>query len=133
MGVVLDSSVILAALLRRDGLCARLVNEGLKGAFLICLSDAIIAEIKTKLVEKGLAENIEIERALNDLFSMALVCDVSSYGQKQIADDEHIIGCFKECSADLIVTLDKRLIQSLEKKGIAVAHPGLFQHYFEEL
>src|SRR5919108_2595620 len=49
---VLDSTVLISALLAPEGVCDQLLRQGLLGAFVVCLSEAIPEETQRVLLEE---------------------------------------------------------------------------------
>lgn len=130
MYVVLDTSVVIAALLKRDGLCDRLIELADQGKYIVCTSSSILSELRKELAEKGFAPN-EIGNVVSAYSALAISCDSKYYSQSQVEKDEHVIGCLHACQADLIVSLDRRLLRRLKQANIAAVHPAVFIHYFQ--
>lgn len=127
MYLVFDTSVMIAAFLTPDCLSDRLMRSSLS-AFLICTSDSIISEFKVQLAEKRIAEE-EMVKFLDTYYEFSVLCDRNHYSTQKVDEDDHIIGCYQTCNADMIVTFDKGLLKKLKAMNIAGVHPSDLQHY----
>jgi putative PIN family toxin of toxin-antitoxin system len=131
MYVVIDTSVLVAAFLHRGGFIDRLLRSTYRNEYLICLSAAIIDECSAKLAQLGIAE-VEIEENHRDMEKLGVLCDTTRYSRLAVAKDDHIVGCVRQCRAELVVTNDKQLIAKLKKLGIAAIRPSQFRAYFSQ-
>lgn len=80
--------------------------------------------------EKGTDQG-EINHFIEVFRTGSVLCDRSSYTDSEIINDDHIIGCYKTCKADLIVSLDKVFLKKLMATNIPGAHPSDLPHYYE--
>ncbi len=130
MYLVFDTSVLIAATLTPNGLSSRILH--LSGQeFLPCTSDTILEEFTRKMSEKSLL-NKQFQETLQAYRAAAILCDNQSYSAEQISNDNHIIGCWKACGADMIVALDKKLLKRLKTMGVPAAHPSDLPHYYKQ-
>ena len=129
MYVVVDSSVLIAAYLHRDGFTDKLLRSMFDRDYLICVSQAILEEFQKQTRELGATES-EIAAYVERLLRFAVVCDETDYSPAQVQADDHIVGCYHRCQANLVVSNDKALIRRLKADGIPAVRPSTFQSYF---
>ncbi len=128
MFVVFDTSVVVAAFINPSGLSSELIRLSGK-TLLICTSCAIIEEISKVLTAKNVSATL-IKTFVDRYETNTLVCDQGSYTDLQISDDDHIIGCFEVCIADMITSFDKALLRKLKELYIPGVHPADLPHYY---
>lgn len=130
MIVVVDTSVLIATLFEPTGFIARLLERaGAEKAYILCVSEAIIAEVQLKARELGFTAP-EIKHFLTKLEDITVVSDTDSYAPAAVDSDDHILGCYLKSRANLVFTSDKALIRRLTKLGIAAVPPSQFKTYF---
>lgn len=130
MFVVFDTSVIIAALLKKRGTADKILEKGAQGAFLICTSSAILEELDQKLKEKFSAPAEKRKEIITIFQGLSEMVKTRKYSTEETKSDEHIFGCFESATADIIVTLDKGLIKRAKRKRIPVVHLSSFKYFF---
>lgn len=75
--------------------------------------------------------DLQFKETLQAYRAAAILCDNKFYSREEVDADDHIIGCWKKCGADMIVTLDKALLKRLKVMNIPGAHPSDLPHYSE--
>lgn len=132
MYVVLDTSVIIAAFLRPTGFVSALIGRlETSENWLACTSRSILTEFEEKLSNRGVNQT-QINIFLDSFLKYAVICDEISYTIDQVQSDDHIIGCLRQCRANLVVTNDRSLIRRLKKLCVAAIRPSEFQAYFSQ-
>jgi len=132
--VVFDTNVLIAAFLT-EGLCSRLLIRARKQAFQLVLCDYIIREFegimtkKFKLSSSDISETSDIvaEAAyeiLHELHPISGIC--------RDPNDDKIIACAIDASADYIVTGDEDLLILKKYNDIKIINPRNFEALFED-
>lgn len=129
---VLDTNVIISALFWK-GAPYRVLQEGLRGAFLILSSQEILDETLDRLVHKfgfplsdarGLIEvvtlNADIVRTTTHI---TIVKDDHS--------DDKIIACAVDGGAHYLVSGDQHLLKVREYQGVTIVNPNTFLKLFQ--
>src|SRR4051812_32426847 len=128
---VLDSSVLVSIFLTPRGTSAELLRAALRGAFVLCLSEAIIEETTRKLAGKGDAfrrrygySDREIaEYAALLLASAEMAADLPDLGGVVPNDpkDDMIVASAVAAAADYLVTGDRAHLLALGRyRGIRI-------------
>lgn len=133
MRIVLDTNVLVSALVSPDGLPARLLRLCEAQLLGIVVSDAILDEYRRALgYEKVAARRgrspADIARLVDEFRSFSDVVapeQVPSVVADDPADDK-FLACAVEGSADYIVSGDRHLLQLGEYRGIPILSPRTF-------
>ncbi len=125
MRVVLDSSILIAAI-AHPGTCTELTDEVAREHILV-LSRFVLSEVERKLVGKfgvtlGEARSLVIE--LKDLGELVEPVEVSRAACRD-ATDLPALGTMVAGKVDLLVTVDKELLDLDSYQGIPIRRPGL--------
>lgn len=128
MIVVVDTSVLLAALLRQQGFVHDLLVRLAEQRYVFCVSSAIIDELVEKAREISVHEQ-RITQFLIEREEFSIIGDQTSYSRSQISRDDHVIGCYERSQAELVLTNDKALIRRLKQLDIPAIRPSEFQVY----
>lgn len=108
---VLDTNVFVSAFLSRNPTSPtrELIQRWLDGEFTLLTSDALIDELATKLLERG----IEYEQVISFLATMthlAEYIEVPAHAVQPIItadpDDDHVLACAVVAKADYLVSYD---------------------------
>ena len=132
MRVVLDTNVLVSALLAPDGLPRRLLNGARAQTFELCISTVLLAELldvlqRDKFAARFHASGLSPHHIVTDLRRLSVV--VAPHEVPRIiaedADDDHVLACALTGRAQLIVSGDRHL-HSLggDYQGIAIVHPA---------
>jgi uncharacterized protein len=130
--VVLDSSVLVSAFLTPEGPVAGLVLAGVDGAFRVCLSGAILAEVAATLLGKRRLRKLypyddaRVRAFLDELAASAeLVGDLPDLCGAVPGDpwDDPIVATAVAARADYLVTGDRHLLALGAYAGIRVLTP----------
>ena len=114
MRIVLDTNLLVSGIIS-TGLPRQLVDAAKAGAFELCTSEVLLAELldviardkfATRLAQAGLAPLTIVE----DLRALAVVVSPSMVARVVLADpdDDHVLAAALTGAADLIATGDKR-------------------------
>lgn len=114
MRIVLDTNLLISGIISA-GLPRQLVDAAKAGAFELCTSEVLLAELldviardkfATRLAQAGLAPLTIVE----DLRALAVVVSPSMVARVVVADpdDDHVLAAALTGAADLIATGDKR-------------------------
>jgi uncharacterized protein len=132
--VVLDTNVVVSALLKPQGSEDRVLRLALSGYFTLCTSAAVLAEYADVLPRPKLKlQAEEIERVLNELRSASKVFQpTQAVNSATDEPDNRFLECAEAAGADFLVTGNKRhfparwkrtsIINARELLG-ALAHP----------
>ena len=134
--VVLDSSVLISAFLTPRGTCAELLRAGERGAFVLCLSPALLADMTPPLLrdEKLQAKYGYDRRKVAEfcerlLVAGSLVTDLPDRAGAVPLDpkDDRIVATAVAANAGYLVTGDRRHLLALgEYEGIRIVRPREF-------
>ena len=127
MKLVLDSPVLIAALISRAGVCAELLEDVLTHHELI-MSDFIIDEISRNLREKFEFPKAEIAELIRVLRESARFVKPAAIDPKVCRDphDVPVLGTAVAAAADLLISVDKDLLVLRSFQGIDIVKPGEF-------
>ena len=137
---VLDSTILVSAFLAEKQLSAQLLRQARRGAFIVCLSDPILAETQRVLLQ---SEHIRARYSYPDhkvldftqgLRSVArLLSDLPAVrGVSRDPNDDMIIACAVKARAHFIVTRDKDLLALGAYQQITMVSPEEFMHWLRE-
>lgn len=129
MIVVVDTSILLAALLRPNGFVHRLLHRAATERYVLCVSRAILQELTEKAQTLVLSGD-EVIAFLAAIDQITLVGDRATYSPTAVQQDDHVLGCYRNAKADLVLTSDKPLIRKLKRLDIPAVRPSEFATYF---
>jgi len=123
--VTLDSSVLIAAYVARAGVCAELLEDVLRRHELV-LSQHILDEVSRKLTHKFLFPAKLIEAVVASLErSASLVTPTELPGDAcRDRDDIPVLGTAVAGGAELLVSVDKDLLELRRYKAVKIIRPG---------
>lgn len=127
MRVVIDSSVLVAAHISRAGVCAELLDDVLMDHELV-MSEFIIDELARKLREKFKFSEDEIAEVSSHLLADCEIvspAEIPSSACREL-NDLPVIGTAVAGSADVLITVDKDLLDLQKYSGIPIIRPGQF-------
>jgi putative PIN family toxin of toxin-antitoxin system len=124
--VVLDSNVLVSAVLTPDGLSGVLLRAWRDGAFHLCASEALIEEAsgvatRPRLARYGLSpdEVASIFAEVRD-FATLPYRHIEPVTVVRDPKDNMILECAVGCAADLIVTNDDDLLALKDYEGVGI-------------
>jgi uncharacterized protein len=123
MRVVFDTNVLIAAFVARNGICFRIIEEGMANHE-VFVSPFILSELARGLERKAGVEKPLVDRAIESLIGAAgLVApiDVPASAIRD-PDDRAILGTAVAAHADVIVSGDKDLIALGSFESIPHSH-----------
>lgn len=129
MGVVLDTNVLIAALVAK-GACSQVVEHCLVRHQVIC-SEFILDEVQDKLVAK-LGYTPEESMEASGLFQTRVqVCEPIALDEPvcRAPDDDAILGTAIAGDAACIVTGDEDLLVLRRYRGVDIIRPAQFAEY----
>jgi putative PIN family toxin of toxin-antitoxin system len=119
MRIVLDSNVLIAALLFPEGRAAAAVENILNGSDELVLSPPLLREILSVLARKFSRDREELSRVAVVLGEMGEIVNPSRrLTVFRDEPDNRILECAVEGKADVIVTGDKAMLALGEYQGI---------------
>lgn len=127
MKVLLDSSVLVAAHISRAGICAELLEDVLMDHELV-ISQFIIDELSRKLQEKFKFPENEVAEVCSSLLAgceMVSPAEVPSTACRD-PNDLPVLGTAVAGHVDVLVTVDKDLLDLQQYSGISIIRPGQF-------
>ncbi len=106
MKAVLDTNVLVSACWKPDGLEADTVALGLSGAYMVCVSPAVLAEYRDVLARKKLRALADRSDALlAELARVAVLYDAPiRIDAARDEDDNRFLECAFAANADYLVT-----------------------------
>lgn len=129
MIIIVDTSVLVAALLRPKGFVLPLLFKAVQGDYLLCVSQSILTELRATARNRGVSA-AQVAEFIEKIDQITTVVDAAAYSPTAVAADDHVLACYLKCNANLILTSDKAFIRRLTKLGIAAVPPSQFQAYF---
>ncbi len=126
MRIVLDSSVLVAAL-ARPGVCTQLLDEVVATHWLFS-SNYILQEVARKLREKFMVPSRKTKELVSDLEELCEVVQPQPVPVSSCRDpnDLPILGTVAAAKAKLLVTVDKDLLVLKRFKSAAIIKPAEF-------
>jgi putative PIN family toxin of toxin-antitoxin system len=124
---LLDSSVLIAAHISRAGVCAELLEDVLMDHELV-ISQFIVDELARKLREKfGFPEN-EITEVRDSILAESEIVSPAEIPPTACRDpnDLPILGTAVAGRIDVLITVDKDLLDLRQYAGIPIIRPGQF-------
>lgn len=131
---VLDSVVLVSALLTPGGVASDVVRQARDGVFTCCLSDEILAETQRVLVEtprlrqRYTYNDEDVEAFILSLrAAVRLVTNVPPLaGIVRDPNDDMVVACAIAAAADYVVSRDEDLLSLGAYEGIAMITPDVF-------
>lgn len=127
--VVLDTNIYIAAFLR-PGMSEELLKQGLRGKFQLVTSQDILDELARKLRQKFAIPQEENAAFITMVKAASSI--VKPTGKiKEIAsdpDDNQVLECALAGKANLIISMDKHLLELRFWRGISILHPSTFRY-----
>ena len=127
MKVVLDTSTLIAAHISRAGVCAELMEDALLSHELV-VSEFILEELQRKLREKfGFpdADVREVAEFLRAAATSVIPTELPPDSCRD-TDDIPVLGTAIAGQADLLVSVDRDLLELVTFRGIAIVKPRDF-------
>lgn len=127
MIIALDTSVLVAAQITTAGTCADVVKLSLREHRLV-LSDYILEEFERTMIKK-LSYTPELARSfVDDYRAVALMVKPLPVANDLCRDpaDAAILGTALAAKADMLVTVDKDLLEITAKVGVDIVNPREF-------
>jgi putative PIN family toxin of toxin-antitoxin system len=130
---VLDSTVLVSAFLTKKGVAADLLNQAIRGAFELYLSDLLINETRQVLLEREHLrkrftysdEDVDEFAALLRAFARVVADLPAARGSRDPADDM-VLASALAARAEHLVTRDKDLLVLRSYERIAITSPEDF-------
>jgi putative PIN family toxin of toxin-antitoxin system len=137
LSAVLDSVVLVSALLTPGGVASSVVRQAREGAFMCYLSDEILAETQRVLVEtprlrqRFIYTDEDVEAFVFSLRAAAhLVTDIKPLsGVVRDPNDDMIVACAIAAAADYVVSRDDDLLSLGAYEGITMITPEAFMEF----
>ncbi len=139
--VVLDTNVLVSALLTPDSPPAEILASVLEGRLRIIISPAIIRETGLvfqypklkKTMQKHHLSAEEVEEAIFKILKVAIITPGEKIIQGVSRDpaDDLILSCAAEGQADFVISGDKDLTELGSFKGIRIMDPANFLQLIE--
>ena len=127
MRVLLDSSVLVAAHISRAGVCAELLEDVLMDHELV-ISQFVIDELGRKLREKFKFPENEVAEVCSSLLAdgeMVSPVEVPSTACRD-PNDLPVLGTAVAGHVDVLITVDKDLLDLHQYSDISIIRPGQF-------
>ena len=136
---VLDTNLLVSALISPSGTPARLLDLWREERFLPLMSEPILAEIERVLSQPRLRRGYgltaaQVEELMKGLRRFALVTPgkVAVTGVARDPDDDKLLACAVEGAADYLVTGDHDLLALESYQGIPIITAAAFVRVLEE-
>lgn len=132
MRVVLDTNILVSAVLSPNGLPRQLLDAARKQAFELWCSPVLMAELldvlsREKFAKRFMAAEITPLNIVKDIRRLAYMVTPTAVPRviANDADDDHVLACASACQADIIVSGDKDLhTLGGSYLGIAIVRPA---------
>ena len=138
MLIVLDTNVVVSAVLSPNGNSARIVSRWEAGEFDIATSPTLLKELEEALTYDRVKKRIrlaakDLEGLLKNLESSTTFVETGEFLDvvKQDPDDNHVLECAVTAKASYIVTGDDHLLELKEYQGIMILTPAQFLTFLE--
>ncbi len=139
--VVLDTNVIVSAILSPEGPSARIIRHVLDDDVSFAISPHILDEVYrvirypklVKLLQRHGLGTEEVDCIIGKLGEIALITQYEPALDVILEDpaDNKFLSCAVECEADYIVSGDRHLADMKEYLGIAIVDPATFLSILE--
>jgi len=129
--VTLDTNVLGPGLIGETGAAARLTRLWSDGAFVLVVSDHILAELERSYTDPYFAARVPSERAaalVNVVRNDATVVELSAevQGVATHPEDDLVLATAISGEASVLCTRDKQLLKLRTFEGIEILSPGEF-------
>lgn len=135
---VIDVNVLVSALLSPSGIPAQLLNAWREDRFLVVTSEPILAEFERVAADPQLRRRYGLtpsraQRLVRGLRQFATVTPgiLEVRGVAGDPDDDKLLTCALEGSADYLVTGDKGLLILGKHQGVQIVAPAVFMRILE--
>jgi putative PIN family toxin of toxin-antitoxin system len=115
---VLDTNVIISALLNPDSEIAKIVYYARSGRFMAVTCDHIISELRLVLAKKFHRPVYYVDSVIREFLKFVVVVGAKNSGLKLLKDnqgDNEVLKCAMVANADYLVSGDKKHILPLGK------------------
>ncbi len=133
MIIVLDTNVIISALLSNEGPPAQIIDLWKAGAFDIATSDPLLDEVKRVLGYDKIKKHLgltpgEVDRLLNGWRTISVVVEPEEELEviEDDPDDNRVLECAVAAETDYIISGDHHLLDLGEYRGIEILPPAGF-------
>ena len=133
MIIVLDTNVMISALLSAEGSPAQIMDFWEAGAFDVASSTSLLDELRRVLGYDKIKKHLgltpeEIDRLINGLHTAAVYVEPEEALKvvEDDPDDNRVLECAVAANADYIVSGDQHLLDLGEYRGIAILPPAGF-------
>ncbi|HEX6039294.1 putative toxin-antitoxin system toxin component, PIN family [Longimicrobium sp.] len=141
MNAVVDTSVFISSLLKKQGVPAQVLDAWRAQLFQIVTSPAIVEEVRTTMTYSRIRRRYpvrdeDVEELLSLLLSLATVVPgVADVRDASIRDpkDEIILACLLEADVDVLITSDDDLLVLGNYRGIPIVTPRQFLRDYLQL
>lgn len=129
MKAALDSSVLIAAYISRAGVCAELLEDVLMHHQLIT-SEYILEEVARKLRDKFRFPAELIGQLRESILASAQCVEPADVPTESCRDpnDLPVLGTAVAGQSDVLITVDKDLLELRRFAGFSIVKPGEFWH-----
>jgi len=133
MIIVLDTNVMISALLSTEGPPAQIIDLWKAGAFDIATSDPLLDEVKRVLGYDKIKKHLgltpgEVDRLLNGWRTISIVVEPEEELEviEDDPDDNRVLECAVAAETDYIISGDHHLLDLGEYRGIEILPPAGF-------
>lgn len=129
MKAALDSSVLIAAYISRAGVCAELLEDIFMHHQLVT-SEYVLEEVARKLSEKFRFPPEMVAQLRESILAAAQCVEPADIPIESCRDpnDLPILGTAVAAQADVLITVDKDLLELRHFAGFSIVKPGEFWH-----
>lgn len=129
--VTLDTNVLGPGLIGETGAAVRLIRHWSAGAFVLVVSDHILAELERSYTDPYFAARVPSERAaalVTMVKTNATVVELSAevQGVATHPEDDLVLATALSGEASVLCTRDKQLLKLRAFEGIEILSPGEF-------
>ena len=131
MIVVLDTNVIVSALISPLGTPARILSLWRQGHFTVVISGPLLAELRRAMTYPRVTAALrrpaqEVEEFLDEFASIPITLPTRAMSASRDPDDNRFLEVALAGKADYLVSGDRDLLDLEEFEGIAIVTPARF-------
>jgi len=136
MKIVLDTNIVVSALLQSQGNPAQVLALALAGAVQVCHDERIFAEYAEVLARPRFEfDPKRVREVLNKIEADGLAIDASGESKLDLpdVDDEPFLAVALAASADYLVTGNLADYPPAKRRGCVVLSPAVFMEHWRKL
>jgi len=137
MIVILDTNVIISALLSPTGAPGEIIDLMEKGEIIVFTSNSLLLELERVLKYSKVTKYLDLnEEEINlflkrfKMYTEVVEPDLRVNVIEKDPDDDRVLECAVAAKASFIITGDEHLLELNEFQGIEILSPAVFRTWF---